>query len=117
MNDAALVFIAQFCMIFMHGLQSQNVIGGHYGAAFATSLCLGVGGFYVTGAIAAARGDAFGLVWFAYIFAGPLAIIFSMHVFRRWRHGKRLPEIENEPKISEPTGRANALPALATTQP
>lgn len=85
MTDAVIVFAAQFAMIFAHGLQSQNVIGGHYGAAFATSLCLGVGGFYVTGAIAAARGDAFGMVWFAYILGGPLGIVFSMSVFRRWR--------------------------------
>lgn len=88
MSEALIVFAAQFCMIFMHGLQSQNVIGGHYGAAFGTSLCLGMGGFYVTGAIAHARGDAFGLVWFAYIIAGPLAIMTSMKVFRKWRRAK-----------------------------
>lgn len=85
MTDALIVFAAQFAMIFLHGIQSQNVIGGHYGAAFATSLCLGMFGFYVTGAIAAARGDAFGIVWLAYVLSGPIAIITSMKVFRRFR--------------------------------
>lgn len=86
MTDALIVFAAQFVMIFLHGLQSQNVIAGHRTAAFVTSLCLGICGFYVTGSIASAKGQLFdGPVFWAFVFAGPLGILTSMFVFRKWR--------------------------------
>lgn len=78
MLEAAGVFAIQFCYVLLLGLQSINVNRGRYVWAGGTSLMLGVMGFHVTGTIAAARGDEGGLVWWAYILAGPCGIVSSM---------------------------------------
>ena len=86
--DAFIVFVAQFVYVLLLGLQSLNVNGGHRTAAAATSLTLGVFGFYLTGSIAAAKGDIGGVVWWAFILSGPCGIVTSMALFSKWRGGK-----------------------------
>lgn len=86
--DAALVFGAQFVMIFLLGIQSLNVNGKHYVSAAITSALLGVFGFYLTGTIAAAHQQGmFSVIWWSFVTAGPLGIITSMKlhpVLVRW---------------------------------
>lgn len=83
--DALVVFVAQFVQILMHGLQSQTVCHGHKAWAAVNSIMLGAVGFHITATIAAHRGEEFGLVWFAYVTAGPLGIVASMILFSKWR--------------------------------
>lgn len=82
--DALVVFCAQFVQILMHGLQSQTVCHGHRAWAALNSVVLGAVGFHITATIAANRGEEFGLVWFAYVLAGPLGITASMILFKKW---------------------------------
>jgi hypothetical protein len=75
MFDAILIFLAQGTMIFLFGIQSLNVNGGHKYLAAGTSLILGVLGFYVTGTVAKAYNDGlFTLFGLSFILAGPIAI-------------------------------------------
>lgn len=73
------IFIAQFLMIFLLGLQSINVNRGHKLIAALTSFGLGVAGFYVTGTIAQAYQEGmFSSTFISFIFAGPCGIVCSM---------------------------------------
>lgn len=83
--DALIVFCAQFVQILMHGLQSQTVAHGHRLWAACNSVVLGAVGFHITATIASNRGEEFGLVWTAYILAGPCGIVSSMILFNYWR--------------------------------
>ena len=88
MFDIVMVFVAQFVLIFLLGIQSLNVNRGHYFLAGLTSLMLGVVGFYITGTVAAAHKEGmYSGVWWAFIIGGPLGIITSMKlhpIIHRW---------------------------------
>ena len=73
------IFLAQFIVIFLLGVQQKNVTGHHYVLAFITSLVLGVAGWFLTSIVATANLEAlFTTVYFAFIAAGPIAIIAAM---------------------------------------
>ena len=79
MLELLLIFAAQFSMVFLLGFQNQNVIGKHYIGAAITSTILGVSGFYITATIAqVGKSGVFSPEWWAYIAAGPIAIVLSM---------------------------------------
>ena len=88
MLTALLIFAAQFVYIMLLGLQQLNVVGKHYVGAATVSLALGVFGYHLTATIAIhAEGHTFGLVWWGYVLAGPIAICTAMAIhpfFKKW---------------------------------
>jgi hypothetical protein len=81
--EEVIVFVSQFLMVFLLGFQTQNVIRGFYFQAAFTSFLLGLSGwvtitivskFHVT--------DFLTVLFFAYIVAGPLAIVSAMKLHR-----------------------------------
>lgn len=81
MIEAVQIFISQYFMIMLLGLQSLNVNQGKKLAAAITSMLLGICGFVVTGIIAQAYQDGFLTLTFASFFiAGPLGIVSSIIV-------------------------------------
>lgn len=89
MKEALIVFVAQYVYVVLLGLQSLNVNYGHRVAAGVTSGILGAIGFQLTGTIAAAAGTTGSLIWFAFVLAGPLGIVTSMELHRRFRGVKK----------------------------
>lgn len=76
------IFLAQFLMIALLGLQSINVNQRKKTFAAITSLCLGVTGFHVTGTIAQAyQQGMFSSIFLAYVLAGPCGIVFSISAY------------------------------------
>jgi len=76
------IFLAQFIMIMLLGLQSINVNRGDKVMAAITSFLLGICGFYVTGSVAKAYVDGImSSVFVAYLIAGPLGIVTSMYMY------------------------------------
>ena len=68
----------------MLGIQSLNVRDGKKLSAAITSLLLGIAGWTITGTISSVYHEGMlSVVFFAFIFAGPLGISFSI-----WLHGK-----------------------------
>lgn len=93
MLTALAVFACQFAYVALLGLQQLNVVGKHYTAAFAVSLCLGVLGYHLVAVIAIHAHQAAGApAWWGYVFGGPAGIVFSMWLhprLRRWgRNGR-----------------------------
>lgn len=74
------IFAAQFGTVFALAFQSQSVNKGHYLAAFFNSLAIGTGQFFVLKMVPAAHGSG---ELFAFMAAGPLAVVCSM-----WAHRK-----------------------------
>lgn len=83
---AAALFASTFALVFFLGLQSLNVNGGHYVAAFFTSFGIGIGNLVLF----KLAPDASGLEIVAFLIGGPFGIVSSM-VFHR-RFFKRLKE-------------------------
>lgn len=79
MNDLVLIFVSQFFLIFLMGLQGLNVKDGHTILAGIVSALLSLCGFYVTGLTAKAF-DAGFISWFGVSFtlAGTLGIMCAM---------------------------------------
>lgn len=71
---AVALFASTYVLVFALGLQSLNVNGGHYRAAFITSLAIG-GSNLVLFKLAP---EASGLEIFAYLAGGPLGIVSAM---------------------------------------
>lgn len=79
---SAFVFVAQYIYITLLGLQQLNVVNLNYPGAALVSLMLGITGFSIVAAIAAAKGATWREpLWWAYILAGPLGIWTAMAVF------------------------------------
>jgi hypothetical protein len=71
---ALLLFVSTFVLVFALGLQSLNVNGGHYVAAFCTSF--GIGAAHLV--LYKLAPDASGLDIVAYLAGGPFGIITAM---------------------------------------
>mgnify|MGYP000951505099 CR=1 FL=1 len=71
---AAALLLSTYALVFALGLQSLNVNGGHYRAAFLTSLAIG-GSNLVLFKLAP---NASGLEIAAYLAGGPLGIVSAM---------------------------------------
>jgi hypothetical protein len=74
------LFVSTFLLVFCLGLQSQNVNGGHYAAAFITSFGIGAGNLVVL----KLAPDASWSEALAYLLGGPFGIVMSMTAHRRW---------------------------------
>jgi hypothetical protein len=84
MHQTLIVFIAQFFLIMLLGLQSINVNRGQKLLAAITSLLLGVSGFFVTGIVAQVyqqfQSQGVTITLIAFLAAGPLGIITSIFI-------------------------------------
>lgn len=75
----AILFTSTYALVFALGLQSLNVNGGHYKAAFLTSFIIGGAQMILL----KLGPDANATEIIAYLAGGPLGIISSMWVHRR----------------------------------
>lgn len=78
MNQALLLLLSTFGVVFALGLQSQLVNNGHYIGAFFNSLAIGACNLVLLKLVP----DASGLEIAAYLAGGPLGIVASMSVYR-----------------------------------
>ena len=78
-----LVFISNFVLVFLLGVQGRFVRDSQYVHAAVTSCMLGVAGYYTTMQIAIVK-EMFTSVYWAYLTAGPLAIMLSIFVHDKW---------------------------------
>ncbi len=89
---AVLLFLSSLFMVFMLGMQSMNVNGGHYLAAALTSFGIGFCNFFVLRYIP--NGNFEILPFSAYVAGGPVGIVLSMWFHRKFM--KRKPEKESQ---------------------
>lgn len=87
-----LIFCCQFLAIFLLGMQSLMVRDDNKLGAAIGSYLIGTTQFYLYTVIGSmGAGSTLGSEWWAFVLAGPIAIVFSMyshpyinkHVFRR----------------------------------
>lgn len=76
-----ILFVSTFALVFALGLQSLNVNGGHYKAAFLTSFVIGGANMVLL----KLGPNANALEIAAYLAGGPLGIVCSM-----WAHKKTI---------------------------
>lgn len=74
-----ILFASTYALVFALGLQSLNVNGGHYKAAFLTSFVIGASNMVLL----KLGPDANALQIAAYMLGGPLGIVSSMYIHRR----------------------------------
>lgn len=84
METEAILFLSQFAMVFLLGLQSLNVRDNRHGYAALTSLCIGLAAVCQWKLMPKASLSET-LVWLA---AGPLAIVCSMRFYARFGRKK-----------------------------
>jgi hypothetical protein len=73
------LFVGQFLMIYVLGLQSLMVRDNNYIGAAIGSTLIGISQFYLTSLIADMGLESIGTIaWYVFIIAGPLAIVTSM---------------------------------------
>lgn len=89
----ALLFFSSLFMVFLLGMQSLNVNGGHYMAAAVTSILIGVCNFFVLRYIPTSQDMSF-WPFIAYIAGGPIGIVLSILFHQKFR--KRNSESENK---------------------
>lgn len=77
---ALTLFASTYALVFFLGLQSLNVNGGHYRAAFFTSFGIGVGNILLF----KLAPNATGIEIAAFLLGGPLGIVSSMRFHRRF---------------------------------
>jgi hypothetical protein len=78
---ALALFLSTFALVFALGLQSLNVNGGHYRAAFLTSLAIGAANLILY----KLAPDASGIEIGAYLAGGPIGIVCAMRAHPRMR--------------------------------
>lgn len=78
--NSALLFISTFVLVLALGLQSQFVNNGHAAMAFANSLLIGTSNLVLF----KLAPDASGFEITAYLIGGPLGIVTSMFLFKRY---------------------------------
>jgi hypothetical protein len=75
---AALLFASTFVLVFALGMQQFNIAGGHYRAAFLTSVAIGAANMLML----KLGPEASPLEICAYMAGGPFGIVASMHLHR-----------------------------------
>jgi hypothetical protein len=90
-----LVFVAQYSLVFLLGLQSRFVRDSQYTHAIITSLLLGITGYYVTMQIAIVQ-EMFNSIWYAYILGGPFGIMTSIYIHNNYFNGHKYNEKIND---------------------
>ena len=83
MTEIAL-FVSTFGLVFCLGIQSLNVNGGHYVAAFITSFAIGAGNLVVLKLAPSATPTEMA----AYLIGGPFGIVASMIAHRKFFRSK-----------------------------
>lgn len=83
--DALILFASSYALVFLLGLQSLTVNGGHVHAAFLNSGLIGVANLLVLKYGVTSSGIEIA----AYIAGGPFGIISSMKFFRWYRSRKQ----------------------------
>jgi hypothetical protein len=74
-----ILFVGQFLMIYVLGLQSLMVRDNNYIGAAIGSTLIGISQFYLTSLISSMGLESIGTVaWYVFVVAGPLAIVASM---------------------------------------
>lgn len=82
--DALIIFVAQFSIVYLMGIQSLNIKGGHYVGAAVTSLLMGVAAFYCTSIVGKmSLDDLLSIVGVGFITAGPVGITLAMLSHKR----------------------------------
>lgn len=90
LQQATIIFTAQFVCVFLLGTQSQNIRDGKKLAAAVTSLLLGISGWLCTGIISQAYSQGMlSSVFAAFVISGPLAIVASMFVHEHFHKEKK----------------------------
>lgn len=88
LTTAAWLFASTYVLVFALGLQSLNVNGGHYAAAFFTSFGIGASNLVLF----KMAPDAGGIEIVAYLAGGPLGIVSAMrahpYIVRLYRRQK-----------------------------
>lgn len=79
------IFASTFAAVFFLGTQSLNVNGGHYLAAFVTSLGIGISHLVLYKTVP----DANAIQMLAYLLGGPFGIVAAMWAHRRTIGRKR----------------------------
>lgn len=79
------IFCSTFAVVFLLGLQSLTVNGGHKAAAFINSCFIGIANITILKVVPNAQGVEI----VVYILAGPLGIVSSMYFFAWYRSKKR----------------------------
>lgn len=92
------LFASTFVTVFALGLQSLNVNGGHYVAAFFTSFLIGAGNLVVLKVVP--HSDMAQML--AYLAGGPFGIVMSMVVHRRTIGRRRRQGAAAERRESDP---------------
>jgi hypothetical protein len=73
------LFVGQFLMIYVLGLQSLMVRDNNYIGAAIGSTLIGISQFYLTSLISDMGLESIGtMAWYVFVVAGPLAIVTSM---------------------------------------
>ena len=75
-SEVIFIFISQFIMITLVGLNQLNVVHNHLYMAMITSMLIGMCSFYNITKVSSA--EAYSAVWWAFVIAGGIAIGFSM---------------------------------------
>ncbi len=81
-----LLFASTFALVFALGMQSLNVNGGHYKAAFVNSFLIGASNLVLFKVVPHANTGEM----LAYLMGGPFGIITSM-----WAHSKTIGRARN----------------------
>lgn len=77
--SALIIFISQFAVVFLLGIQSQMVRDGHCAGAAMGSLLIGVSQFLVFSIIGGlGANDILTMDGLAFLLSGPIAIVASM---------------------------------------
>lgn len=84
MNHELMLFAAAFATVFSLGFQQQNVVHGHYLAAFLTSFVIGISQIVLWRFVPDASPTQIG----ATLMGGPLGIVASMAVHRKYMRRK-----------------------------
>ena len=92
LEQALTVFVCQYIMIGLLGLQSLNVRDGQKVHAAFTSLLLGIVGFQITGIISSVYSQGMlSLVFVSFVLAGPLGIYTSMCLHQHFKEKNEKP--------------------------
>lgn len=84
------LFVSTFLLVFFLGLQSLNVNGGHYAAAFFTSFGIGIANMVLF----KLAPDASGAEIAAFLMGGPFGIVTSMWTHQRLMRPRKVVNLD-----------------------
>lgn len=88
-KEVLTIFVCQYIMIFLLGLQSLTVKDGRKIQAAIVSLCLGIMGWNTTGIVSSHYHDGMmSPIFLSFLFGGPAGIVTSI-AFNNWLNEQR----------------------------